>query len=210
MWGSRREQKAGGVSLPLCAFSFCHMHRSHCLHWPLCQWQIVMSVCITPGSALSHSAWVCMRERERQERQRVLWGSACTCQERTERKWKRHTKREWNQQERKFEAKKKKKREIGRMRTFLRSLVREFQGSYTVVSQQQASSAAYNTHEALCTTTGWPLYYTTVKTVHLVYPKWISADNFVTCGNHSFRIICIMTDFELLVMKNNIMNERFI
>lgn len=37
-------------------------------------------------------------------------------------------------------------KEIGRMRTFLRSLVSEFQGSYIVVSQQQASSAAYNTH----------------------------------------------------------------
>ena len=32
------------------------------------------------------------------------------------------------------------------MRTFLWSLVSEFQGSYIVVSQQQASSAAYNTH----------------------------------------------------------------
>lgn len=48
-----------------------------------------------------------------------------------------------------------KKIKIGRRRTFLRSLVSMFQGSYVVVSQQQASSAAYNTRGVLCSTTGW-------------------------------------------------------
>lgn len=42
-----------------------------------------------------------------------------------------------------------KEREIGRMRTFLWSRVSESQGSHIVVSQQQASSAACNTHVVL-------------------------------------------------------------
>lgn len=125
------------------------MHCSHCLHWPLCQWQIVMSVCIMPGSALSLRSSVHGRMGTGWK---VLLGSACTCQERTERKRERRTKRRVNPTEGKFELKKIK---IGRRRTFLRSLVSMFQGSYVVVSQQQASSAAYNTRGVLCSTTGW-------------------------------------------------------
>lgn len=155
MWGSRREQKAVGVSLPRSAFSFCHMHCSHCLHWPPCQWQIVMSVCIMPGSALSLRMSV--HGRKGSGRKEWYWALLA------------HAKN--GQKERKEESEKdiqkeslNQKREIGRMRTFLRSLVSEFQGSYVVVSQQPASSAAYNTHGVLCATTGWTLYYTTEST----------------------------------------------
>lgn len=143
------------------------MHCSHCLHWPLCQWQIVMSVCITLGSALSLRMSVHGRKGSGGEAKccGALLAHAKNGQKESR---ERHTKREWNQRRESL----KRKREIGRMRTFLRSLVSEFQGSYIVVSQQQASSAAYNTHGVLCTTTGWPLNYTTVSTSNSSSTFW--------------------------------------
>lgn len=157
-----REQegaKSGGVSLPLSAFSFCHMHCSHCLHWPLCQWQIVMSVCIMPGSALgSLPPHECAWEKGN-GRKKCSWALLAHAKNGQRESEKDIQKRGWNQQRESLNR----KREIGRMRTFLRSLVSEFQGSCVVVSQQQASSAAYNTHGVLCTTTGWQLHYTTMN-----------------------------------------------
>ena len=49
------ELKVGGrfIAPLLCLLVFCHMHCSRCLHWPLCQWQTVASVCTALGSALS-------------------------------------------------------------------------------------------------------------------------------------------------------------
>lgn len=63
--------------------------------------------------------------------------SAYTCQEQTERKW-GHTKKEGESNREKVWCEK----GDGGMRTFLRSPASRFQGSYIVVSQQQASSAA--------------------------------------------------------------------
>ncbi len=163
MWGSK---KRGCLTAPL---------RFLILPHALLPLFALASVSVTDCHVCVHNAGICSLpphecawEKGIGRRGKVLWGSACTCQERTERKRERHTKREWNQQRESL----KRKREIGRMRTFLRSLVSEFQGSYIVVSQQQASSAAYNTHRVLCTTTGWPLYYTTVNTSNSSSSYW--------------------------------------
>lgn len=121
-------------SLPLSVFSFCACVSPLCLHWPLCHWQIVMSVCTMSGSALSFPKTTHWKKGNRRGR------DACTCQDEAKRKWERHTRRV-KAKEKKFWS----KNEMGEWGHSC-SLSREFQGCYMKVSQQQDSSAAYNTH----------------------------------------------------------------